>query len=247
MGIETLDLRQADLEAFVDASEAAQESGAPGDVSDFAPAPEHPDYLTILCEPVRLDLEIGWRRAQPRNLEEYQRLFPRLYEDAQSLAAVAFEDYRLRCRAGGPASPLDYERRFGVNTAGWPHENDQVTKRQGDKAAAAEAAPAGHLVTPSPCRPVTYPEPGQSYLDFRLVSELGRGAFGRVYLARQGDLANRLVVLKIGAALFNESQSLAQLLHTHIVPIYSVHRSGNLQALCMPYVGSTTLADVLRD
>src|SRR5262249_18311291 len=39
----------------------------------------------------------------------------------------------------------------------------------------------------------------------------------------------------------------AQLQHTNIVPIYSVHRSGCLQAVCMPYLGPCTLAHVLTE
>src|SRR5262249_42197067 len=39
----------------------------------------------------------------------------------------------------------------------------------------------------------------------------------------------------------------ARLQHTNIVPIYSVHREGALQAVCMPYLGTTTLAHLLRD
>ncbi|HEV8059508.1 MAG TPA: tetratricopeptide repeat protein [Gemmataceae bacterium] len=89
------------------------------------------------------------------------------------------------------------------------------------------------------------PEVGTEFLGFRLISELGRGAFGRVYLAKQGDLANRSVALKVAADVFDESQSLAQLQHTNIVPIYSIHRLGKLQAVCMPYFGLTTLADIL--
>jgi serine/threonine protein kinase/Tfp pilus assembly protein PilF len=91
------------------------------------------------------------------------------------------------------------------------------------------------------------PEAGQEFLGFHLIGELGRGAFGRVYLARQGGLANRLVALKVAAGCFAESQKLARLQHSHIVPIYSVHEAGRLQAVCMPYFGPTTLADVLDD
>src|SRR5207247_10365886 len=69
---------------------------------------------------------------------------------------------------------------------------------------------------------------------------------GRVYLAKQGRLAERLVALKVSAEMFQESQTLAQLQHTNIVPIYSVHQSGPLQAVCMPYFGGTTLEDVLK-
>jgi serine/threonine protein kinase/tetratricopeptide (TPR) repeat protein len=88
------------------------------------------------------------------------------------------------------------------------------------------------------------PEIGGDFLEFRLIDELGRGAFGKVYLARQGKLADRPVVLKISSRLDGEPRMLAQLQHTNIVPIYSIHRADRLQAVCMPYHGSTTLKDV---
>ncbi|HMF15833.1 MAG TPA: protein kinase, partial [Gemmataceae bacterium] len=81
---------------------------------------------------------------------------------------------------------------------------------------------------------------------YQLVSELGRGALSRVFLARQTELCNREVVVKISVDLFNQSQVLPQLQHTNIVPIYSAHSAGPLQALCMPFFGRTTLAHVLK-
>jgi eukaryotic-like serine/threonine-protein kinase len=93
----------------------------------------------------------------------------------------------------------------------------------------------------------TLPEVGTELLGFRLLSELGKGAFGRVLLAQQGDLANRHVVLKVSPNIDDESRVLARLQHTNIVPIYSVHRAGALQAVCMPYFGATTLADVIKE
>src|SRR5262249_55544637 len=50
---------------------------------------------------------------------------------------------------------------------------------------------------------------------------------------------------KVSADVSGESHVLAQLQHTNVVPVYSVHRSGPLQAVCMPYLGATTLADTL--
>jgi serine/threonine protein kinase/tetratricopeptide (TPR) repeat protein len=91
------------------------------------------------------------------------------------------------------------------------------------------------------------PEVGTELLGFRLLADLGEGAFGRVYLAQQGDLANRAVVLKVSPNIDDETRTLAQLQHTNIVPIYSVHRAGPLQAVCMPYFGATTLHHVLRE
>jgi serine/threonine protein kinase/Tfp pilus assembly protein PilF len=90
------------------------------------------------------------------------------------------------------------------------------------------------------------PTLGSSFLGFELLEELGRGVFGRVFLAQQGELAGRLVALKVSTRLPGESQTLAQLQHTNIVPIYSVHHAPPFHALCMPYFGSVTLADLLR-
>ncbi len=92
----------------------------------------------------------------------------------------------------------------------------------------------------------SFPEVGSVFLGFRLIAEFGRGKFGRVYLAHQGELADRPVALKISAELFGESQTLARLQHTNIVPIYSVHQFEPYQAVCMPYLGATTLSEVLR-
>src|SRR3954471_23330257 len=41
------------------------------------------------------------------------------------------------------------------------------------------------------------PSAGDDFLGFRLISELGRGTFGRVFLAAQFELANRRVALKV--------------------------------------------------
>jgi serine/threonine protein kinase/tetratricopeptide (TPR) repeat protein len=90
------------------------------------------------------------------------------------------------------------------------------------------------------------PGVGTNFLNFHLIAELGRGSFGCVYLARQSGLANRLVALKLTVDLQGEEQKLAQLQHTNVVPIYSAHKTKRLHAVCMPYFGPTTLADVVR-
>src|SRR3954447_9458501 len=108
------------------------------------------------------------------------------------------------------------------------------------------AVPSGLLGEP-PGEFLDLPELGRPFLGFLLLAELGRGTFGRVYLARQGDLADRLVALKVSTETLGESQKLARLQHTNVVPIYSLHGGATLRAVCMPYLGPTTLADVLHD
>lgn len=91
------------------------------------------------------------------------------------------------------------------------------------------------------------PVAGDEFQGFQLLSELGRGAFGRVFLAQQKELADRPVALKIAPEVARESDRLARLQHTNIVPIHSVYLRGPLQAVCMPFLGSNTLRDVIEE
>jgi eukaryotic-like serine/threonine-protein kinase len=90
------------------------------------------------------------------------------------------------------------------------------------------------------------PVEGDKFIDFRLKTELGRGAFGRVFLAEQETLSNRRVVLKISPHHTIEHRTMARLEHPNIVPILSVHRDeqSDLQAVCMPYQYAVALSDV---
>jgi serine/threonine protein kinase/Flp pilus assembly protein TadD len=90
------------------------------------------------------------------------------------------------------------------------------------------------------------PEVGQSFLGFKLVGELGRGAFAKVFLAEQQTLAGRQVALKITLRPTREPDRLARLQHPNIVPVYSVHPANPAQVICMPFRGRRTLSDLLR-
>ncbi|MBV8267042.1 MAG: protein kinase, partial [Planctomycetaceae bacterium] len=96
---------------------------------------------------------------------------------------------------------------------------------------------------------IAFPEAGQTIAGFRLVEELGRGAFARVFRAEERQLADRPVALKVARAGSREPQTLARLQHTHIVPVYSYRTDPvtGLHLLCMPYLGRVTLAQVLAD
>ena len=117
----------------------------------------------------------------------------------------------------------------------------------------ATILPAGDGLRPSsapadPTRTVASLRPGDHVGGFCLVSELGRGAFARVFLAEQIDLGGRRVALKVSKAEGDEPLLLARLQHTHIVPIHSVHDDAatGLRLLCMPYLGGANLAQVLE-
>ncbi len=95
--------------------------------------------------------------------------------------------------------------------------------------------------------PGELPQPGDELAGFRIIQELGRGAFARVYLAEEIHLGRRLVAIKVSRPEGDEPQVLARLQHTHIVPVHSVCDDPvtGLRVLCMPYFGGANLAQVL--
>lgn len=101
------------------------------------------------------------------------------------------------------------------------------------------------IFSPDRPEPGRFPRSGERFLHFDLVEELGRGAFARVFLARQESLAHRLVALKVTSNPTDEPQKLARLQHANVVPVYSVHETGRLQAICMPFLGRVTLTRVI--
>jgi serine/threonine protein kinase/tetratricopeptide (TPR) repeat protein len=245
-----------ELDGLVAAYEVAKVHNGNALWTDFLPPREHPLFLAVLRELVRIDLEAAWDEGRPQSLEEYLNRFPELARDREGLREIAFEEYRLRCQAGQRPSLTEYQDRYAIDTGSWSDLELGSSPSDGEQRSSHEEQ-AEILCDLYDCDPVAaqelaeainqFPTPGSSFLGFQLVAELGRGTFGRVYLARQGDLANRYVALKVAADLYTESQTLAQLQHTHIVPIYSIHQAGALQAVCMPFLGTTTLAEVFKD
>lgn len=91
---------------------------------------------------------------------------------------------------------------------------------------------------------------------YTLLSELGRGAMGAVYLARQDRLGGRSVALKVlpsGATISSrardrfqaEANAIARLRHPHIVTVYDVVREATLLAFAMEPVDGPSLHEVI--
>jgi serine/threonine protein kinase/Tfp pilus assembly protein PilF len=295
-----------DLDDYVQAFEECWQRNGRAQLGEFLPDRSDPLYLKVLNELVRVDLDYGWQLGCPQSLSNYQAQFPQLFDNPQYRGVIAFEEYRLRRRAGQEVSPKEYQQRFNVSTEDWPNRAETTNEDQhylelgktrqlpcapeaadssnGQELAevslayqsffknglepttslegwcpSSEAKPEHvelfrdlHKADPQAAERfseamINLPKVrGGTFLGFRLIAQLGQGGFARVFLAEQADLANRSVVLKIATDIFAESQTLAQLQHTHIMPNYSFHRAKPFQALCMPYLGPTTLADVLR-
>jgi serine/threonine protein kinase/predicted Zn-dependent protease len=234
-----------DVDAAVEAFEAAraEQNGVALDLRDFAPPADHPHYAEIVVELIRVDLEYGWASSDSDRLQRYCQLFPTVFGQQECLTRIAFEEFRLRQQQGERVDPQEYEARYGIDASHWPSVTDSdistpFATQHAQFDALRSAAPQFALSLEA--LEHEFPALGATVWDFQLEEELGRGAFGRVYLARQQGLADRRVALKV-TARSDEPRQLAQLQHTNVVPIYSMHTQGALQAICMPFLGRTTL------
>lgn len=93
-----------------------------------------------------------------------------------------------------------------------------------------------------------WPEVGSSFMGFDILHELGVGAFARVYLASEPALGGRLVAVKVAMYGSDEAETLGKLVHPNVVPVHSVRDDpdSGMTAVCMPYLGSATLSDVIE-
>ena len=210
--------------------------------------PDHDDYFELLTELVRVDMELAWCAGRRHGAADYLARFPAL-DCEEGRQVLCFEEDRLRRIAKDEVTSA--ARRYLKNNAstakGRPTEKVEPP---------AEARAAGEFfqelhdfdaqATTDFAEALTqFPQVGEHVLGFELVGELGRGAFSRVYLAREPEVGNRLVALKITGDSRLEVAALARLRHTNIAPVYSVRRHRPIEAVCMPYLGGTTLRTVI--
>jgi serine/threonine protein kinase len=182
-----------------------------------------------LAERLAEEMSRRWHAGERPPAEEYLARHPELEAHPEAALELVAEEICLRAEAGLDVSADDFVRRF-------PRWARQV-----------QALLDCHLLVGPQAVPPRFPSSGEALGGFRLLAELGRGAHGRVFLARQAALADRPVVLKLGPGGGREHLSLSRLQHTHIVPLYSAHDfpERGLHGMCQPYFGGASLGDLL--
>jgi eukaryotic-like serine/threonine-protein kinase len=186
-----------------------------------------------------------WADGEQVAPEELLARWPTDPERDPFAVSIVYEDLVQHQRLGEELSISEYTRRF-------PFQKDALASL----VSLDQMLETISRANPGACQSrrrrdslLGFPDVGDVVFGFRLCGELGRGAFARVFLAEQKELAGRPVVLKLSPIEGTEPQTLAQLQHTHIVPIYSVHEDpkAGLRAVCMPYFGRASLSQVLRE
>ncbi len=183
-----------------------------------------------LGERLAADMAAAWARGERLPAEHYLARCPGLLDPPEGAVRLVYEEACLRMEQGEGVTAEELALRFPA----WANELSAMLDC--------------HRLVQERLAPPQFPAVGESLGDFRLLGELGRGGHGRVFLAAQPALADRLVVLKVTPRQDREFLTLARLQHTHVVPLYAVHDfpARNLRVLCQPYFGGATLARLLE-
>ncbi len=173
------------------------------------------------------EMKAAWRQGQ--RPEDFLARHPQLCSDARYAVQLIYEEICLRQEFGLEVVSAEIAKRFPQ----WEAQLRFLLDCHG-------------LLQPIKAGPI-FPDVGETWTDFQLLCELGRGTFGRVFLARQHSLGDRPIVLKMMAGHEGEHLSLARLQHTHIMPLFAVQDdpARHLRALCMPYFGGTSFRHIL--
>lgn len=176
-------------------------------------------------------LKRAWRAGAAPDAAAALAEHPVLLDYPSLVIDLAYEEYCLREEAGPAPAVDEFAARFPAHEA-LVREVLDGHRQLADHPELLAAAPA-------------WPQPGDRFEQLVVVRELGRGAFARAYLALDPEAGDRSVVLKLTPGPSREARVLGAITHPHIVPVLWARQSNGFAAVCMPFVGETTLRDLI--
>ncbi len=181
------------------------------------------------------EIQERWQKGETPDVAAVLVKHPELKRHRSIVLDLAHQEYRHRVGAGESLEVDEFAGRFPSLQKSL-HLLIEVYRLMSQNSAFCDLQES-----------LVWPEPGESFLEFLLIGELGRGTFARVFLASEEALGQRLVALKIAPRGGDEAMIMGRLHHPNIVPVYSVQEDegSGLTAVCMPYVGTATLGDLL--
>jgi serine/threonine protein kinase len=144
---------------------------------------------------------------------------------------LAYEEYLIRDKAGAAPDAVSFARRF---------DDLQSCVLSMIEAHRLLDAHPEWLAPPE----ADWPAVGETLEGLEVRAELGRGAFGRAYLAFD-PVIRRPRVIKLAPGGLAEARVIGAFAHPNIVDVLWTKPVGPRTAVCMPFVGGTTLADAV--
>ncbi|MBF6545869.1 serine/threonine-protein kinase [Nocardia brasiliensis] len=184
---------------------------APPRIADYVPDGAQ-TRLAILTELLRIDLRERWGRAAAlgKRIAEYRKEFPEV-EQSPDLADLVCAEFSAR-RRHAPLPVAEF-------IAEYPEFADEIRERLAAFDTDEGTADVGAAESAAAVAALAALAPGRRVDDFDLLTDLGAGVLGRVFLARQRSM-QRLVAVRLSAGRASAPQTMAQLDHAHIVRVF---------------------------
>lgn len=218
-------------------------------MSETSPQVETAERVDRLCD----QFEVAFNRGEKPALESFLAMAPESNRP-QLLAALVGLDWELRTSAGESPGLDDYRRRFPQDVpaieAAWEELSRSSGLRPGQLNPSDVQTQAAHTSETS-LDPRSVPAPASSaqiprrFGRFEIVRQLGKGAFGTVYLARDPKL-DRNVAIKVPQVKFvddsdrqrflREAKAAAGLSHPNICRVFEVSEADGRDFIVMEFV-----------
>jgi WD40 repeat protein/predicted Ser/Thr protein kinase len=173
-------------------------------------------------------------------------------ERRQLMLELLFLDNQYRLRAGETPNLKEYLQRLPNDSA---VINEVFAEASTIRARVLQSQADTATLDWQPPNEGSPAHPTKTFGDYELYEELGRGAFGVVYRARQKNL-NRTVALKMilsghltspeqTRAFEQEAQAAASLKHRGIVPVFDFGKADNRHYYAMEFLEGASLKDAI--
>ena len=218
-----------------------------------------------LWEKIRDKRRNSWRSGQRVRVESIIAQLPQLAADPEVVAELAYQEFCLLEEDGEQVQPSEFLDRF-------PQAEKPLKQRLAKHSAAAGRDSGYRETVDASTFGSTFAGlrlgdddadgvealAGKQFGRYMIVDQLGEGAMGIVYLARDSVL-NRPVALKFPRftaadveqgqreRFFREAQAAAAIDHPNVCPIYDMGQADDQDFIAMAYVAGPTIADMLRD
>ncbi|MGO8902628.1 MAG: serine/threonine protein kinase [Isosphaeraceae bacterium] len=192
------------------------------------------DRLAHLVALIKSDLRCRFERGQTAEVAHYLDRFPDLRQDHSRVISLIYEEFCLREEKGDAPDVDTFCERY-------PAWKDSLLSQLQYHHLLSQAA---GLSTPK----ARFPEAGDQFEEFELVSLIGKGGSSRVFLARDLSLGGKRVVLKVSLDRGQEPKTQGALDHPHIVPVNAVafQPDQGLRGLSMPYRPGLPLDEIVK-
>jgi len=128
------------------------------------------------------DVIMEWPEDSAFDTSSVLKSHPELRSHKSVVVDPAFEEYTRRRELGEDLTPTEFASRFPT-----------IQKSLVQQLQVCDFLFDNSLVPPTLAETV-WPEAGSTFLNFKLLAEIGRGSFSRVFLAEETDLGDRQVV-----------------------------------------------------